>query len=188
MRRQRLGVSDSGFAAPDFSTPSAPIWSRFFCVTDDELSRRSSSSCERLYADAISAGNDDFRLASETCGNDFARTRDVRKDFPTVSHEHLHQLMETARGLLHQYGYAGLFALIFVENFGFPVPGETVFIAAILAAAHGEMRIVAGDCVRLVGIRPGWTRRFRDRPLWRAQRLAELRRLHLDQFEAAIEN
>jgi membrane protein DedA with SNARE-associated domain len=50
--------------------------------------------------------------------------------------------METARGLLQQYGYAGLFALIFVENFGFPVPGETVFIAAILAAAHGQMRIV----------------------------------------------
>jgi len=50
--------------------------------------------------------------------------------------------METARGLLQEYGYAGLFALIFVENFGFPVPGETVFIAAIMAAAHGEMRIV----------------------------------------------
>jgi membrane protein DedA with SNARE-associated domain len=60
----------------------------------------------------------------------------------TVYHEHLHHLMETARGLLQEYGYAGLFALIFVENFGFPVPGETVFIAAILAAAHGEMRIV----------------------------------------------
>jgi membrane protein DedA with SNARE-associated domain len=50
--------------------------------------------------------------------------------------------MESARGLLQEYGYAGLFALIFVENFGLPVPGETVFIAAILAAAHGEMRIV----------------------------------------------
>ncbi len=50
--------------------------------------------------------------------------------------------METARGLLQEYGYAGLFVLIFVENFGFPVPGETVFIAAILAAAHGEMQIV----------------------------------------------
>lgn len=50
--------------------------------------------------------------------------------------------METARGLLSQYGYAGLFALIFVENFGLPVPGETVFIAAIVAAAHGEMRLV----------------------------------------------
>lgn len=59
-----------------------------------------------------------------------------------MSPEHLHHLMETAHRLLHEYGYAGLFALIFVENFGFPVPGETVFIAAILAAAHGEMRIV----------------------------------------------
>jgi membrane protein DedA with SNARE-associated domain len=59
-----------------------------------------------------------------------------------VSHEHLHQLMDTARKLLQEYGYAGLFGLIFVENFGFPVPGETVFIAAILAAAHGQMRIV----------------------------------------------
>ena len=59
-----------------------------------------------------------------------------------MSPEHLHHLMETARGLLQQYGYAGLFVLIFFENFGFPVPGETVFIAAVLAAAHGEMRIV----------------------------------------------
>jgi membrane protein DedA with SNARE-associated domain len=59
-----------------------------------------------------------------------------------VSHEHLHQLMEAAHKLLQQYGYAGLFGLIFIENFGFPVPGETVFIAAILAAAHGQMRIV----------------------------------------------
>jgi membrane protein DedA with SNARE-associated domain len=59
-----------------------------------------------------------------------------------VSPEHLHHLMETARKLLHEYGYAGLFGLIFLENFGFPVPGETLFIAAILAAAHGEMRIV----------------------------------------------
>lgn len=50
--------------------------------------------------------------------------------------------METARRLLHEYGYAGLFALVFVENFGLPVPGGPVFIAAILAAAHGEMQIV----------------------------------------------
>lgn len=59
-----------------------------------------------------------------------------------MSHESLHQLIEWARSTLHHYGYAGLFALVFVENFGLPVPGETIFIAAILMAAHGEMRIV----------------------------------------------
>jgi membrane protein DedA with SNARE-associated domain len=59
-----------------------------------------------------------------------------------VSHEHLHHLIEAARKLLHEYGYAGLFALVFAENFGLPVPGETIFIAAILMAAHGEMQIV----------------------------------------------
>jgi membrane protein DedA with SNARE-associated domain len=59
-----------------------------------------------------------------------------------VSHEHLHYLIEAARRLLDQYGYAGLFALVFAENFGVPVPGETVFIAAILMAAHGQMGLV----------------------------------------------
>jgi membrane protein DedA with SNARE-associated domain len=59
-----------------------------------------------------------------------------------VSHEHLHHLMETARGLLQHYGYAGLFALIFVENFGLPVPGETVFIAAILMTSRGQLGLV----------------------------------------------
>jgi membrane protein DedA with SNARE-associated domain len=59
-----------------------------------------------------------------------------------VSHEHLHLLIEAARKLLHEYGYVGLFALVFAENFGIPVPGETIFIAAILMAAHGEMQIV----------------------------------------------
>lgn len=59
-----------------------------------------------------------------------------------MPHEHLHHLIEAARKLLHEYGYAGLFALVFAENFGLPVPGETIFIAAILMAAHGEMQIV----------------------------------------------
>jgi membrane protein DedA with SNARE-associated domain len=59
-----------------------------------------------------------------------------------VPHEHWHLLIEAARKLLHEYGYAGLFALVFAENFGLPVPGETIFIAAVLMAAHGEMRIV----------------------------------------------
>ncbi len=59
-----------------------------------------------------------------------------------MSPEHLHQILEAARKLLHEYGYAGLFALVFAENFGVPVPGETIFIAAILMAARGEMQIV----------------------------------------------
>jgi membrane protein DedA with SNARE-associated domain len=59
-----------------------------------------------------------------------------------VSHEHLHNILEAARRLLHDYGYAALFALIFGENFGLPLPGETIFIAAILMSARGEMNIV----------------------------------------------
>jgi membrane protein DedA with SNARE-associated domain len=54
----------------------------------------------------------------------------------------LHHILEAARRLLHEYGYAGLFALIFGENFGLPLPGETIFIAAVLLTAHGEMKIV----------------------------------------------
>lgn len=59
-----------------------------------------------------------------------------------MSHEHWHHILDAARKLLHDYGYAALFGLIFGENLGLPIPGETIFIAAILMAARGEMHIV----------------------------------------------
>jgi membrane protein DedA with SNARE-associated domain len=39
------------------------------------------------------------------------------------------------------YGYAAVFLLIMLEDFGMPVPGETALIVAAAAAASGELSI-----------------------------------------------
>jgi membrane protein DedA with SNARE-associated domain len=49
---------------------------------------------------------------------------------------------ESVRELLHTYGYAGIFVLLFVENFGIPVPGQAVFVVAILLADKGELKLL----------------------------------------------
>jgi membrane protein DedA with SNARE-associated domain len=49
---------------------------------------------------------------------------------------------ESVHELLRSYGYAGIFVLLFIENFGIPVPGQAVFVVAILLAAKGELRLV----------------------------------------------
>jgi membrane protein DedA with SNARE-associated domain len=51
-----------------------------------------------------------------------------------VMHESVHEL-------LHTYGYAGIFVLLFIENFGMPVPGQAVFVVAILFASRGELQL-----------------------------------------------
>jgi membrane protein DedA with SNARE-associated domain len=45
-------------------------------------------------------------------------------------------------GLLDQYGYLGIAAVVFVESFGVPAPGETAIIVGAVAAGHGRLNIV----------------------------------------------
>jgi membrane protein DedA with SNARE-associated domain len=45
--------------------------------------------------------------------------------------------------VLDSYGYLAVAGLVFVEDFGVPVPGETVLIAASVYAGVGRMNIVA---------------------------------------------
>ncbi|MEV6979766.1 DedA family protein [Sphaerisporangium sp. NPDC051017] len=45
--------------------------------------------------------------------------------------------------LLDRYGYLAVGALVFLEDFGIPVPGETVLIAASVYAGVGRLDIVA---------------------------------------------
>jgi len=45
--------------------------------------------------------------------------------------------------VLQHYGYWAVGGLILLEDFGVPVPGETMLIAAALYAGHGNMNIVA---------------------------------------------
>jgi membrane protein DedA with SNARE-associated domain len=45
--------------------------------------------------------------------------------------------------LLNQYGYLAVGVLIFLEDFGVPVPGETLLIAASVYAGAGQLNILA---------------------------------------------
>lgn len=49
---------------------------------------------------------------------------------------HLHEF-------LREYGYAALFLVVLVENFGIPAPGQTLLIAAAVLAAQGKLNIAA---------------------------------------------
>ena len=52
--------------------------------------------------------------------------------------------------LLDRYGYAALAALIALEDFGIPAPGETVLIAAAVSAGAGRLNIIAVVMVAIV--------------------------------------
>ncbi len=52
--------------------------------------------------------------------------------------------------LLNSYGYLAVFALVFVEDFGVPVPGETILIAAAVYAGAGRLNIVVVFLLGLV--------------------------------------
>src|SRR5260370_6661801 len=56
---------------------------------------------------------------------------------------------------LDHYGYLAVAAFIMLEDFGIPLPGETVLIAAALYAGTGRLNIVAvcGGAVVAAGIR-----------------------------------
>jgi membrane protein DedA with SNARE-associated domain len=46
-------------------------------------------------------------------------------------------------GLVGHYGYLGLAALVLIEGFGVPAPGETAIIIAAGLAGHGKLNVVA---------------------------------------------
>jgi len=50
-------------------------------------------------------------------------------------------LLRALDPLLRQYGYLAVFAAIFLEDFGVPMPGETLLIAAALLASCGSFNI-----------------------------------------------
>jgi membrane protein DedA with SNARE-associated domain len=53
-------------------------------------------------------------------------------------------------GTLQHYGYAGVAFFIFFEDFGVPLPGETMLIAAALYAGTGGLNIVLVGVIALV--------------------------------------
>src|SRR5579863_3467157 len=53
-------------------------------------------------------------------------------------------------GPLNHYGYLAVFFLVMIEDFGIPVPGETILIAAALYAGNGQLNIVGVGVVGFV--------------------------------------
>ena len=49
----------------------------------------------------------------------------------------------TLAPILNNYGYFAVGGLVLVEDFGIPVPGETILIAASLYAGAGRLNVVA---------------------------------------------
>jgi membrane protein DedA with SNARE-associated domain len=58
--------------------------------------------------------------------------------------------LEALAGPLEQYGLWAIFVLVLLEDFGIPVPGETVLIAGAVYAGSGRMNIVAVGVVGFV--------------------------------------
>jgi membrane protein DedA with SNARE-associated domain len=53
-------------------------------------------------------------------------------------------------GQLNHYGYWAVLLLVMVEDFGIPVPGETILIAAAIFAGAGRLNIVAVGVIGFV--------------------------------------
>ena len=55
--------------------------------------------------------------------------------------QHVPQVVQDLVPLLDRYGYWAIFGSIFFEDFGVPLPGETMLIAGSFLAALGQFRI-----------------------------------------------
>lgn len=51
--------------------------------------------------------------------------------------------MHPLHEFLRDYGYAALFCVVLVENFGIPAPGQTLLITAAVLAAQGKLNLAA---------------------------------------------
>lgn len=55
--------------------------------------------------------------------------------------EHIPQFIQTVAPVVRQYGYFAVGGLLFVEDFGIPVPGETTLVAAAVFAGLGHLKL-----------------------------------------------
>jgi membrane protein DedA with SNARE-associated domain len=84
--------------------------------------------------------------------------------------EHLPGVLHTLEPTLNHYGYLAVVGLVLIEDFGVPVPGETVLILAAVYAGTGRLNIalvaLLGFCGALLGDNIGFAiGHFGGRPL-----------------------
>lgn len=65
--------------------------------------------------------------------------------------QHIPTVIQTLEPIVSQYGYVAVGGLLFLEDFGIPVPGETILIAAAFYAGLGQLNIVAVIIVGFIG-------------------------------------
>jgi membrane protein DedA with SNARE-associated domain len=65
--------------------------------------------------------------------------------------EHLPGVLHTLEPTLNHYGYLAVVALVLIEDFGVPVPGETVLILAAVYAGAGRLNIVLVALLGFIG-------------------------------------
>jgi membrane protein DedA with SNARE-associated domain len=67
----------------------------------------------------------------------------------STTSQQLPAVIQAIAPIVNQYGYLAVGGLLLMENFGIPVPGETVLIAAAVFAGLGKLNIVI---VIIVGV------------------------------------
>ncbi len=60
-------------------------------------------------------------------------------------------IIQSLAPIISQYGYLGVGGLLFLEDFGIPVPGETVLIAAAFYAGAGDLNIFLVALIGFIG-------------------------------------
>jgi membrane protein DedA with SNARE-associated domain len=83
---------------------------------------------------------------------------------------HLPGVLHSLEPTLNSYGYLAVFGLVLLEDFGVPVPGETMLILGAVYAGAGKLNIVVvgllGFCGAVVGDNIGFAiGHFGGRPL-----------------------
>jgi len=60
----------------------------------------------------------------------------------TAAAEHLPGVLQSLEPTLNQFGYLAVVGLVLIEDFGVPVPGETILILAAVDAGTGRLNVV----------------------------------------------
>ena len=68
--------------------------------------------------------------------------------FETVTVRHLPGVLHSLEPILDRHGYLAVAGLVLLEDFGVPVPGETILVVAAVYAGAGRLNVVV---VWLVG-------------------------------------
>lgn len=71
--------------------------------------------------------------------------------FATVTSTHLPGVLQSLEPALNNYGYLAVAGLVMIEDFGVPVPGETVLILAAVYAGAGRLNVVLVGLLGFLG-------------------------------------